>query len=126
MRHFAEVMQEHAAEPTADQRADADGQKCKAHVGSLLSRRRQPRNVFVIARRLRDLAEGDHKHGDHRHENRRTDNQDEPGQAGDERSERDGAKRRHFAVRKLTTICSAMTVSESVTRISSVSLLGLM
>src|SRR5437763_7839986 len=56
MSDLAEVMDEHAAKPAADQRADSDRQKGKSHIRALLARRREPRNVFVIARGLRDLA----------------------------------------------------------------------
>src|ERR1035437_2903540 len=49
MRDFCEVMNQHAAKPAANERADSDGQKRKDHVRSMLSRRREPRNVYVIA-----------------------------------------------------------------------------
>src|SRR5437879_8651753 len=56
MSDFSEVMDKHAAEPSADQRADSDWQKGKSHIRALLARRREPRNIFVVARGLRDLA----------------------------------------------------------------------
>src|ERR1700719_2120319 len=54
---LSEVMHERSAEPAADQRSNANGQECETHVGALLSRRGKERNVFVVARLLRDLAE---------------------------------------------------------------------
>src|SRR5689334_6867380 len=48
VRNFAEMMQQHAAQPSADERADADRQKRKSHVSALLSGGREARNVFVV------------------------------------------------------------------------------
>src|SRR5438309_4595461 len=64
---FAEVMHEPAAEASADQRAYPDGQECEAHIRAALPRRRESRDVFVIAWRLDDFPEGD----DHQCGNRR-------------------------------------------------------
>src|SRR5215469_17293954 len=66
MRDFGELMHHPPAKPSADERSDADRQEGKTHVRPLLSGRRKPRNVFVIARLLDDLSERKDEEGEYR------------------------------------------------------------
>src|SRR5208282_3884685 len=61
MSDFSEVVNQRAAKPATDERANSDGQEREAHVSALLSGRREPRNVFVVTRRQNDFAERQHK-----------------------------------------------------------------
>src|SRR2546425_5589811 len=89
VRDFAKLMHDAAAEPSADQRADADGQKCKAHVGALLSRRREAGDVFVIAGRLDHFAESENENRKDRADDSGLKGKDQPRERGDERAEND-------------------------------------
>src|SRR6266571_129627 len=90
VRHFAELMHDAATEPAAEERADADGKKRKAHISALLAGGRQARNVFVVARRLNHFAKSEDQDGENRAENRGLKSQDKPGERGDESSEDHG------------------------------------
>src|ERR1700737_2019834 len=79
LRDLPEVVDEHAAEPAPDERTDSDGQKRKAHICALLTRRREAGNIFVVARLLRDLAERENNQGKNRHENGGTHGQNHTG-----------------------------------------------
>ena len=57
MRDFAEMVQQFARNPASHQRSNPDGQERESHIRPLLPRRREPRDVFIIARRVNDLAQ---------------------------------------------------------------------
>src|SRR5262245_12307569 len=44
------AVNQHTSESPANERANANRQKCKTHVGALLARRCEPGDVFVISR----------------------------------------------------------------------------
>src|SRR5947208_1957293 len=92
MSDLAEMMDKHAAEPAADQRADSDWQKGKSHVCTLLPRRREARNIFVVAWRLRDLAKRNRKQREDCHRNRRMNDQNDPREPRDQRPHSDRAE----------------------------------
>src|SRR5689334_6425045 len=94
-------MEEFAADPASEDRANADRKERKAHVGALLLGWRESRDVLVITWRLDDLAEGDankskndHWHGGVRHKQ-------EPREPGDQGADRYGAHRRNFLCRQI-------------------------
>src|ERR1700674_588459 len=97
VRDLAEVMHHASAEPAANQRTDPDGQKRESHVRPLLSSRREARNVFIVARLLRDFAEGQDKNRENRAEHCGLKSNDEPSERRDERSENDRLKSRDLA-----------------------------
>ena len=78
---LAEVMNQFSSKPASDERADSDRQKSESHVCALLAGRRQAGNVFVVARRLDDLAQRNRNEGKHCHRDRgmRDQNQPRPG-----------------------------------------------
>ena len=80
MFHLAEMVDEKSAELPADQRPDAQRQKREPHVRPLLSRRRKPGNVFVVARRLGDLAESHRDQREDHARHGRPQDQDDPRQ----------------------------------------------
>src|SRR6266446_7349265 len=61
MPDLSKVMHERPAKPSADQRSNPDGQERETHVGTLLSRRCEQRDVFVVARLLDNLAQREDK-----------------------------------------------------------------
>ena len=84
---FAEVMHDSAAEPSANQGTDANGEECKAHVGALLAGRRETRNIFVVARCLNHFAKCEDEDGEHRAGERRPKRNNKPGERRDESAE---------------------------------------
>src|SRR5882762_7584656 len=65
LHNFAVIMHQAPAEPSPHERSDADREKRKTHVGSLLSRRSQARNVLIVARRKHNLAQCNDENGKH-------------------------------------------------------------
>ncbi len=94
MLQFAEVMQHFSAEPSTDNRADADGEKGKSHVSALLLCGRELGDVFVILRGLSDFAEGENENREHGSPVTGPQSKDQPGQSGNEGAENHGTKRR--------------------------------
>ncbi len=97
MRDLSEMMDKRSAEPAANQRADSDGQKRKAHVRALLARRRKAGNIFVVARLLDDLAQRQNKQREDRSPDRRPEGEDQPRSGRDHRAQNHGLKRRNLA-----------------------------
>src|SRR6266852_5016665 len=69
-----------AAEPAAEQRANANRQECKTHVGALLFGRGKFRDVFIVPRRLNDLAERKKAERKDGAPQRRPESHDQPGE----------------------------------------------
>lgn len=42
VQHFSEMMEQHSAEPSANERPDPDRQKCESHICALLAGWREP------------------------------------------------------------------------------------
>src|SRR6202044_1255613 len=66
VRDFSEMVDERSAEPAADQRTDSDRQERESHIRALLPGRREPRDVFVVARLLDDFAQSENEQRQHR------------------------------------------------------------
>src|SRR3982074_676666 len=66
MRDLPKAMHERPAEPSSDQGSNSARQEGEAHVRALLSGGSQPRDVFVVAWRLNDLAQRQNKQREHR------------------------------------------------------------
>src|ERR1700738_4484337 len=90
-------MKHRSAAPSTQDRADADGEKSKSHVGALLFSGRKLGDVFVILRSLGDFAEGENKNREHGSPVAGPQSKDQPGQSGNESAENHGAKRRDFS-----------------------------
>ena len=90
-------MRQKPAKRTANQRPNPDRQKRKAHVRALLSRGRQFRNVFVVARLLRDLAQSQHKQRQHCAPDGRPEGENQPGDGCDQCAQNDSLKCGHLA-----------------------------
>ena len=91
------MMDQRSAKPSTNQRTDSDGQKRKSHVRALLSRRRKPGNIFVIARLLDDLAQREDKQRKHRAPDGRPEGKNQPCDGCDHGAENHRLKRRYFA-----------------------------
>src|SRR3984893_4089672 len=90
-------MQHRSAEPSTQDRADADGEKGKSHVGALLFSGRKLGDVFVILRRLGDFAEGENENGEHGSPVAGPQSKDQPGKSGNESAENHRPKRRDLS-----------------------------
>src|ERR1700686_3196045 len=87
-------MQHGPAEPTADQRADSNGQKRKTHVRALLLSGRQFGDVFVVLGRLRDFAESKNEYREYGSPIAGPERQDQPRERGNQCAENHSSKRR--------------------------------
>src|SRR6202007_1878409 len=91
------MMHDFYPEPPTDERTNSDGQKRESHVGSLLFGGRELRNIFVVARRLRDFAEGEDEYGKYSSPITGPEGQYQPRKAGNECAENHGFTRRDLA-----------------------------
>jgi hypothetical protein len=57
---FSKMMQQDPTNRSGSKRSNTERQKRKSHIGALLPRRRQARNVIVIARLLDQFAHGNY------------------------------------------------------------------
>src|SRR5258708_16558280 len=85
-------MEKLAADGASKESSDAEGEECEAHVGALLARRGEARNVIVIPRLLRKFAKRDHGKSDVGSDDRRMDGEDRKCDHSDERAEDYGAE----------------------------------
>src|ERR1035437_961308 len=95
--HFSEVMQQESAERPSDERTNADGHERETHVSPLLPRRCEPRDVFVVARRLDDFAQRQEKQREHRAPDCWPERKNQPRKRRNHGAENNGGKRTHFA-----------------------------
>src|SRR5208282_1295620 len=97
MRDLSEMVNQRAAKPAADQRSDSDRQEGETHVRALLPGRSEARNVFVVARRLNDLAKRQHKQRKHGAPERRPQRENYPREGSDHGAQNHGLKCRNPA-----------------------------
>src|SRR5690349_5363580 len=90
------MVEQLAAKPAADERADTDGQKGEAHVGTLLPGRSQAGDVFVVARGLDNLAGGNNGERRDRGPLAVPEEQREPSDGGDKGAQRHGGETRYL------------------------------
>ena len=86
------VVHDAAAEPAAEEGADAEREEGESHVGALLAGRGEAGNVFVVARLMNDFAEGEDEDGDVAGEHGGMEGENQPGERRDERADDDGGE----------------------------------